>query len=100
MVFLQDFMDVVGAERLEDVGQEVQWQDLKQVTLEEISGAEICMACHIHRQLFTSISSAHWLSSQSHSHTEAGNPDLKSPTLLAYQLGSEMVKQHYAVLGK
>ena len=95
----QDFIDVIGAERLEDVGQESQWQDLKQVTLEEISSAEIEAACHIHHQLFTSLTSAHWLTPEKITEAEA-KCDLISPTLLAYQLGSEMIKQHYTVLGE
>ncbi|XP_035825952.1 midasin isoform X2 [Aplysia californica] len=98
--FDKDFVDVTGADRLEDVGQEaeVPAEDQRVVSLEEISSAEIVTACRIHQELFTSLTSAHWLTDLPRGQGLV-QCDLLSPALLAYQLGSELVKRHYSLLG-
>ena len=93
----QDFLDVTGAERLEDTGLERPPETRRVVTLEEITSAEVEAAWRVHSNLFTTLTRAYWLEGQGQ---RLMTPDLLSPTLLSYQLGAELVKRHYHLLGE
>ena len=123
--FFQDFIDVTGADRLEDVGLEVSasaTEDSSSQTatgLEGISASEMELVCSVHHTVFTGFSQADWIEGteevQAGSEGEANaftrkssdgvvdssssNKLLLSPALMAYQIGAEMVKSYSDVLG-
>ncbi|GFR95392.1 midasin, partial [Elysia marginata] len=118
--FEKDFIDVTGADRLEDVGQESS-ADASQDTghlpgLDSVSTSEMDLVCSVHHSVFTSLSQADWItgteevivdeddSRKNNSDASDEGPGgrnnklLLSPALMAYQIGAEMVKSFSDVL--
>ena len=124
----QDFIDITGADRLEDVG-----QGLTESTsvdshdtpgLEGVTASEMDLVCYVHHIVFTNLSQADWLegteegvaSTQQSRHcsikndseesaatsdiSHSRNKDLLTSALMAYQVGAEIVKSYYDVFSK
>ncbi|KAH9525008.1 hypothetical protein Btru_000088 [Bulinus truncatus] len=94
------FIDVTGADRLEDVGLENQAHH--HVTsevdpLEGITISEMVKVCSIHRDMMTSLSQAGWLDNDP-CNTEQ-ETDLMTSSFMLYQTGAEIVKNVFELLG-
>ncbi|KAH9525003.1 AAA ATPase midasin [Bulinus truncatus] len=94
------FIDVTGADRLEDVGLENQAHH--HVTsevdpLEGITISEMVKVCSIHRDMMTSLSQAVWLDNDP-CNTEQ-ETDLMTSSFMLYQTGAEISKNVFELLG-
>ncbi|GFO05689.1 midasin, partial [Plakobranchus ocellatus] len=122
--FAKDFIDITGADRLEDVGLEstrasatsTSDQGIESATtgLEGVSSSEMELVCSVHYTVFTSLSKADWIedtkkeegrsfvaSEDSHETllNSATSQQFLLPALIAYQIGAEVVKTCSDVLG-
>ncbi|CAL1534634.1 unnamed protein product [Lymnaea stagnalis] len=97
--FETDFIDVTGADKLEDIGLEAggpKTEEPSRVTLEGISNVEMVQVCAIHNDILTSLSQADWLDKPVPD--PAAVTDILTSSLMSYQIGADVVKTTFGVL--
>ncbi|XP_059144482.1 midasin-like [Physella acuta] len=95
--FAKDFIDVTGADRLEDVGLEATHETgVKQTSLEGISLAEMVQVCAAHNDILTTMSTADWLEKVPCDGSVIS--DVLTSSLMSYQVGAEVVKSSFTTL--
>ncbi|XP_055890090.1 midasin-like isoform X2 [Biomphalaria glabrata] len=92
------FIDVTGANRLEDVGLEARASDSIGASepLKGINMLEMVLISSVHRDLMTSLSQADWLDRVQCNFKQ--DIDVLTSSLMSYQIGAEVVKSVYHVL--
>ncbi|CAG5129149.1 unnamed protein product, partial [Candidula unifasciata] len=96
--FEQDFLDVTGAVRLEDIGLEKGHEQpagsSRVNSLDGISPKEMAQVCSAHSEILITLAQADWLE-RNPSDSVA---DVLTPALMSYQIGTTVVRTAFDVL--